>query len=206
MIRTLITLPRLLGLSLTLLAATSASADDSGAASGPPGFTLARTGDIHDFEYFAGGWTTVQHRLKARGVGSKDWEDFPATLCAEVYLDGLATVDEMWLPSKDAAGLTLRAFDIKKHQWSVHWVSSATGAMDPGVFGGFSGNHGEFYGTDIEQGRPVKVRFTWDKLDHDHARWQQAFSFDDRSWETNWIADFTRADTARVCSENRPRR
>jgi hypothetical protein len=176
------------------------------AAALPPGFTTTRTGDIHDFEYFAGAWTTRQHRLKQRGVGSHDWEDFTATLCAAVYLNGLATVDEMWLPTKNVAGLTLRAYDLQKHQWSVHWVSSVTGQMDSGVFGGFAGKHGEFYGEDLEQGRPVKVRYLWTKLDHDHAHWEQAFSFDNRTWETNWIAEFTRADPVQVCVNNQPKR
>lgn len=55
--------------------------------------------------------------------------------------------------------------------------------------GGFQGNHGEFYGDDEDNGHPIKVRYTWDKLDHDHARWKQAFSYDNRTWETNWIGE-----------------
>jgi hypothetical protein len=181
--------------------ALSAAGDTAtGAAQLPPGFTLTRTGDIHDFEYFAGGWRTRQHRLKERGAGSTAWDDFPATLCAAVYLNGIATAGEMWVPSKNIAGLTVRAFDLGKRQWSVHWVSSRSGTMDSGMFGGFGGSHGEFYGEDTEGGRPVKVRFPWDKIDHDHAHWEQAFSFDNRTWETNWTADFTRAESARVCS------
>jgi hypothetical protein len=46
----------------------------------------------------------------------------------------------------------------------------------------------------------------WDKIDRDHARWQQAFSYDDRTWETNWVAEFTRADASKVCENGRPRR
>jgi hypothetical protein len=52
----------------------------------------------------------------------------------------------------------------------------------------------------------VKVRYTWDKIDNDHARWQQAFSYDNRTWETNWIGDFTRADAFKTCENGRPRR
>ena len=79
--------------------------------------------------------------------------------------------------------------------------------LDPDpVVGGFQGNHGEFYAQDEDDHRPVKVRYSWDKIDHDHARWQQAFSYDNRTWETNWIGDFTRADTSRICENGRPRR
>ena len=184
--------------------AAAAAEQSSGAA--PPGYTMTRTGSVHDFEYFAGGWTTHQRRLRARGVGSDEWEDFPATLCMTPYLDGMVTADELIFPTKGWAGFTVRTFDLEKHQWSIYWVSSASGRMESPVVGGFDGNHGEFYGEDHDGDRPVKVRFTWDELDHDHARWQQAFSYDDRTWETNWIADFTRADTAGTCEAGRPKR
>ena len=172
----------------------------------PPGYSTARTGDVHDFDYFQGAWTTQQHRLKERGVGSSEWEDFPATLCMNLYLGGMATVDELYFPTKGWAGLTLRTFDVDTHQWSIYWVSSASGKLEPPVVGGFDGDHGEFYGEDTDSGRAVKVRYTWNKLDRDHARWEQAFSYDDRTWETNWRADFTRADPAMTCERGRPKR
>jgi hypothetical protein len=173
----------------------------------PPGYSIARTGDIHDFDYFVGGWSAKERRLKVRGVDSDAWEEFPATLCMTLYLDGLATVDEMYMPTRNRAGLTLRTFDVKKRQWSIYWVSSANGTLEqPPVVGGFQGNHGEFYAADEDDGKPIKVRYTWDEIDHDHARWQQAFSYDNKTWETNWIADFVRADTSKVCVGNRPKR
>ena len=198
-----------LGLLLTVPAALLVRTLDAGAdeANVPPGYSMTRTGTQHDFDYFVGGWTTHQRRLKARGVGSTEWEEFSATLCMRLYLEGMATVDELYMPSKGVAGLTLRTFDPKLRQWSIYWVSSATGKLDPvPVVGGFDGNHGEFYAADQADGRPVKVRYTWSKLDRDHARWEQAFSYDNRTWETNWTADFVRADTAATCTEGRPRR
>jgi hypothetical protein len=173
----------------------------------PPGFTMSRTGDVHDFEYFVGAWKTTQRRLKARGVESHDWEEFSATECLTSYLDGKATVDELYMPTKDRAGLTLRTFDPVRRQWSIYWVSGATGQLDPvPVVGGFSGDRGEFYAEDTVDERRVKVRYTWNKIDRDHARWEQAFSYDQRSWETNWIADFTRADASVACDGGRPKR
>ena len=187
-------------------AAGGATADSPGEVL-PPGYSMTHTGDSHDFDYFVGGWVTKQKHLKARGVGSSDWEEFSATLCMSLYLDGLATVDEMYMPTKNRAGLTLRTFDVNKHQWSIYWVNSATGVLDAiPVVGGFQGNHGEFYASDEEDHRPIKVRYTWDKFDHDHARWQQAFSYDNRTWETNWVAEFSRADTSKTCQNGRPRR
>jgi len=42
-------------------------------------------------------------------------------------------------------------------------------------------------------GRPLHVRFIWDQLTAQTARWQQAFSFDEGDrWETNWVMEFIR--------------
>lgn len=175
----------------------------------PPGYSTAVTGSAHDFDYFMGsGWLTTQRRLKATGVGSKEWETFPGTLCATPYLGGMATVDELYFPDKGTAGLTLRTFDPAKHQWSIYWVSSRDGVLEmPAMVGGFHGNHGEFYAADHDaRGLPIKVRFLWNLRDHDHARWEQAFSYDNRNWETNWTADFVRGDRAKLCEEGRPKR
>ena len=189
------------------LAVSNGATADASVEELPPGYSVSRTGDRHDFDYFVGAWVTQQQRLKSRGVGSSEWEEFSATLCMSHYLGGLATVDELYIPSKDKAGLTLRTFDVSKRQWSIYWVSSVTGRLDPvPVVGGFQGNHGEFYAPDEDDHRPVKVRYMWDKIDHDHARWQQAFSYDNRTWETNWAADFTRADASRTCENGRPKR
>lgn len=200
----------LVGVCVTTLCAGLIAADahaDSKIPAVPPGYSLSRTGTVHDFEYFAGGWTTIQHRLKTASDGRKTWEAFPATICLEPYLGGLVTVDEMYMPTKGRAGLTVRSFDLQKRQWSIYWISSADGVLGvPGVVGGFQGSHGEFYGDDEDNGHPIRVRYTWDELDHDHARWKQAFSYDNRTWETNWVGDFARADAAKVCENNRPRR
>ena len=190
--------------SIALVAACAAPA--AAQTTSPSGYTTARTGGEHDFDYFAGAWTTAQHRLRSRGTGSNDWEDFPGVLCMSPYLDGIATVDELLFPTKGWSGLTVRTFDRETRQWSVYWISSATGRLDSPVVGGFTGDRGEFYGTDTDAGRPVKVRYSWVKRDHDHAHWEQAFSYDDRTWETNWTAEFTRADPATVCAAGRPRR
>jgi hypothetical protein len=161
--------PRNLGLAvLAVLACAAALAPQAAMAADPPGYTLARQGDMHDFDFLGGAWTTVQRRLKARNVGSRDWDEFPAQLCLTHYLDGIANVDELHMPTL--------------------------------------GGRGEFYGEDKDGDKPVKVRFIWESLDRDHARWAQAFSYDDKTWETNWTGDFTRADPAKLCDQGRPRR
>src|ERR1044071_46702 len=90
----------------------------------PPGYTLERTGDLHDFDFIDGAWTVTNRRLDRRGVGSTTWEELPATLCGKVHLGGVANVDELVFPTKGWAGLTVRTFDRAKKQWSIYWVSS----------------------------------------------------------------------------------
>jgi hypothetical protein len=162
----------------------------------PVGYTVLRRGDSHDFDFISGDWNIVNKRLKARGVGCTDWEEFPGTSHAALRLGGLANVDEITFPTKGQAGMTVRSYDLATHQWSIRWISSRTGTMDEGVVGGFRGNRGEFYGEDEDGGRRVKVRFIWSKLGPDAARWEQAFSYGGRPWETNWVMDLTRSGAA----------
>jgi len=197
----------LLPLSLTACSAASGAPTAAGPASpaGEYAYTTARTGGLHDFDFIAGAWTLQNRRLKARWVGSNDWDEFPAVDCGAVYLGGVANVDELHFPSKGWGGITFRTFDVEKRQWSIYWVNSKTGKMFPPVVGGFEGDRGEFYGEDDDGGRPVKVRFLWIKHGPDHAHWEQAFSLDGKTWEVNWMNDLTRADPSTICDGVRPR-
>jgi hypothetical protein len=151
------------------------------------------TGDVHDFDFVAGEWSVANRRLKERGIGSQEWEEFPATHRGWLLLGGTANVDETVFLTRGSSGMTLRVFHPEKRQWSIYWISSARGVLEPPVVGGFSGDRGEFYGEDSDDGRPVLVRFIWDRLGPDAARWEQAFSYDGGGrWEPNWIMDFTR--------------
>jgi hypothetical protein len=172
----------------------------------PAGYSTTVTGRIHDLDYLVGSWTTHQRRLKTRGAGKTDWEEAPANHhCATGYLDGMAVAEESRFPDDKPAGLFLYLFSAGKRQWSLYWVNSKTGEMDPGIVGGFDGSRGEFYGEDVDNGRPIKVRTTWTVLDHDHARWEQAFSYDNRTWETNWISEMTRTDPSKICEGDHPK-
>lgn len=168
-------------------------------------FGAVHTGDVHDFDFLAGAWTLRNRRLKKRLAGSNDWEQFPAVDCAQLYLGNVVNVDEIQFPTKGWAGFTFRNFDLEKRQWSIYWISSRAGRLTPPVVGGFSGDRGEFYGEDEDEGRPVKARFLWIKQGPDHAHWEQAFSLDGKTWEVNWVNELTRADPSKVCDGVRPR-
>jgi hypothetical protein len=159
------------------------------------GFSLSIAGARDDFDFLAGEWTVANRRLRERGVGCTEWETFDATFSARLLLDGVANVDEMRFPEPRGLGMTVRTFDTARRQWSIYWVSSRDGVMSPPVVGGFRGERGEFYGEDGEGGRPVKVPFVWTRGART-ARWEQAFSFDDATWESNWVMEFTRVTDA----------
>lgn len=159
-------------------------------------------GDLHDFDFFVGDWTGANRRLKQRWVGSDDWDEFPNTLTCGSQLGGVVNLDyHVHFPTKGWSGMTVRAFDVESRRWSLYWINSRTGKLFPPVVGGFSGDHGEFFGDDTDEGRPVKVRFRWTKHRPGAARWEQAFSLDGRAWETNWVCEHTRvSERPSVCA------
>jgi hypothetical protein len=125
-----------------------------------------------------------------------DWIAFDGTCEMQPMLDGGANIDENLLhdPSGSYRALTIRLFEPKLARWSIRWVDGRFMQLEPPVHGRFDGDQGLFLGEDSWEGRPILVRFVWQKLAHEMARWEQAFSEDMGStWETNWIMDFTRA-------------
>lgn len=182
----------------------AAKAETSGAL--PPGYSSSVTGGIHDFDFYSGAWTVHSKGLKARNAGSKEWNDFTSVTCVTPYLSGGANASEMYSPASGNSGLTLRTFDLEKKQWMVHYISNKTGTLDAGMFGGFDGTQGKFFGEDTDNGHPIKARVAWSVVDRDHVHWEQAFSYDNRTWETNCISDMTRADPATTCKDGHPKR
>jgi quinol monooxygenase YgiN len=151
-------------------------------------------GALHDFDFLAGRWSIVNRRLLSRGVCRDAWEEFPATSEVTLHLGGVANVDEIHFTTKGWSGMTIRTFDRRERQWSIHWVNSTQGRLFPPVVGGFDGDRGEFRGEDDDDGRPVKVLFVWTRKGPGAARWEQSFSYDGgRTWETNWVMEMTHA-------------
>jgi hypothetical protein len=156
-------------------------------------YRLDLTGDVHDFDFLDGRWEMVNRRLVKRGVGSNEWDTFPASVRAYVMLGGVTNVDEVTFPTKGWSGTTFRHFDKEKRQWSIYWVNSRDGKMQSPVYGGFEGDVGLFYGDDVDEGRPIRVVYKWTRVGPDGARWEQAFSYDGgKTWETNWVNEHRR--------------
>jgi len=153
-----------------------------------PGFV----GRPHDFDFLVGRWDVRNRRLKQRHVGCTEWDDFPGLEQASTCLNGIVSVDEIDFPTRGFGGVTVRTLDLATQRWAIHWINSRSGVLEPPVHGGFCGDRGEFFGDDFDDGRAVRVRFIWERLGPDAARWTQAFALAGGAWETNWVMDMQR--------------
>jgi hypothetical protein len=144
-----------------------------------------------DFDFFMGRWRVRNRYLRERLRGSTEWEEFEARSVARPLLGGLGNEDEF---QGGFIGMSFRFFDPEAERWSIYWADSRRpGVLDPPVFGGFANGAGVFEGTDVLDGKPVTVRFTWTEVDTPAPRWEQAFSADGgETWETNWVMEFAR--------------
>jgi hypothetical protein len=150
-----------------------------------------------DFDFFIGKWNVHNRKLKERLKGSTSWDEFDGTVIARPIWDGKANVDEFEADSTTGhiQGMTLRLFDPKSQQWSIYWANSANGTLEKPMIGSFKDGRGEFYDQEFFEGKSIFVRFIWSNITSSSCRWEQAFSDDGgKSWETNWIMDFTRVE------------
>ncbi len=150
-------------------------------------------GGSSDLDFFIGEWRVDNRRLKTLFAGADDWDDFSGTAVAYKVMAGAGLVDEMHLPARDIDGMSLHLFDPASGDWSSYWVNAADGRLQPPTTGRFADGRGDFRGSDTHDGRPIAVHYVWSAITPSSFRWEQAFSADrGRSFETNWIMDFTR--------------
>lgn len=147
-----------------------------------------------DFDFLEGKWKMYHRRLNKRLENCKDWTEFVSYDENEKILSGTADMDtyrttEMpGMNGKLFEGLTIRLFDPATKLWSLYWVASNTGKLDPPVVGSFENNIGHFFCRDVYQGKEVIVLFRWDARDKNRPVWGQAFSTDKgKTWEWNWF-------------------
>jgi hypothetical protein len=149
-----------------------------------------------DFDFLHGDWQVAHRRLSRRLVRDNTWVAFAGWAKVWPILGGLGNVDDNFidLPEGSYRASTLRFFDPGARQWSIYWVDGRHPRLDPPMIGSFQGNTGIFFGDDVFEDRPIRIRFLWTRGTPDRCRWEQAFSDDQEgSWETNWIMDFSRA-------------
>lgn len=150
-----------------------------------------------DFDFLLGIWNVRHRYLVKRLADGRDWIEFDGCSAMRDVLGGFGNVEEsrIDLPGDAYRGMALRTWDPATQKWSIYWLDSRRpGVLGKPVIGAFSKGIGTFFGDDAHEGRPIRVRFVWSRIERDGARWEQAFSPDKgASWETNWIMDFTRA-------------
>ncbi len=151
--------------------------------------TASSTSSQNDFDFLIGTWKLSHERLKSRFTNSNEWEELETIVdCFKILAGkgnedvGTATVGgQAW------EGRTIRLFNPKTRLWSLYWVASDVGVMDPPVVGSFENGVGHFFTKDTFKGKPIIMMFRWDKRDPEHPIWSQAFSPDNgKTWEWNW--------------------
>jgi hypothetical protein len=148
-----------------------------------------------DFDFEFGSWKAhIARRLKPL-TGSNKWVEYDGTSVVRPWWDGRANVGELRVsgPAGKIEGMSVRLYDPASRQWKIHWASAADGLLGPAMVGGFKGNRGEFYNQEMLGPRAILVRFIFSGVSRQSFRLEQAFSADGgKSWETNWIANFTK--------------
>lgn len=143
-----------------------------------------------NFDFLYGTWSVRNRRLARRLAQCTEWDDFPSTLSCWRLFNGAANVDEIRFPTLGYYGSSLRVRQPTTGEWSIYWVNSIDGALQPPVTGGFADNEFIAYGADVHETTPITVRYHWSRITDRSAQWEQAFSVDaGRTWETNWIME-----------------
>jgi hypothetical protein len=153
------------------------------------------TGGPHDFDFEFGTWRAQVKRLPKPLSGSREWVELAGTSVVRKVWDGRANLGELAVTNPDTKieGMSLRLFNPETRQWSVYWANSRNGELTTPLVGGFDGGRGEFYSKESLGGKPIEARFIFSEITPTSFRLEQAFSEDGRkTWETNWIATFTR--------------
>jgi len=178
-----------LGISLSVLALSSAAAQE-GAAS-----PSVRDGQ-HDFDFNFGVWKTHIRRLKEPVTGSTEYVEMNGTVTVRKVWNGRAQLEEIEVdgPAGHWQGLTLFLYDPKAHQWSQSFVNSAVGSFSGGLIGEFKDGRGELYAQETRGGRSVLIRGVWSDIKPDSHHFEEAYSDDGgKTWVSYFIADLTRA-------------
>ncbi len=151
--------------------------------------TASTTSSSADFDFLIGKWKLSHERLKSRFTNSNEWEELETIVECFKILAGTGNEDvgRAVFDGKPWEGRTIRLFNPKTRLWSLHWVASNVGVMDPPVVGSFDNGIGHFFTKDIFNGKPIIMMFRWDARDKEHPIWSQAFSPDNgKTWEWNW--------------------
>lgn len=159
----------------------------------PPNTPPRGTGKAGEFDFLTGQWTIHHRRMTKPG----EWDEFEGGATCWSILGGIASIEELRIPSRNFAGMGLRLLDVEHSTWIDFWVNTKSGVLTtPGTAGAFENGIGTFTATDVEGDQPILVRGQWDRITPQSCRWSQAVSRDDgRTWEDNWVMEWVRVTT-----------
>jgi hypothetical protein len=143
----------------------------------------------NDFDFLVGKWTMHHRKLEKRLENNNKWTEFDTADENEKILNGLGDIDRLTatFDGQPFEGFTLRLFNPKTRLWSLYWVASDVGVLDPPVVGSFENNVGHFFTKDTYKGKMIIMMFRWDVRNKEKPIWSQAFSPDNgKTWEWNW--------------------
>lgn len=147
------------------------------------------TGVAGDFEFLSGEW-----KIKHRRLIDKKWDLFEGEATVVGILGGIASVEELRIPSRNFSGMGLRLLDVERKLWADYWCNSQSGVLNPPSWGSFTNGVGTWDADDVDGAQPIVVRGVWDQITPGSCRWVQAHSRDDgKTWEENWVMHWLRA-------------
>lgn len=178
----------LLQVATGMAAAGSFGLDSASAA--VAGAKAQATGKLGDFDFLSGNW-----KIKHKQLKDGKWDEFEGEATVFGILGGLASVEELRIPSRNFSGMGLRILDVEKKLWADHWCNRKNGILNAASWGSFTDGVGIWDSSDVESGAPVIVRGVWDQITSSSCRWYQAVSRDDGiTWKENWIMHWQRID------------
>jgi hypothetical protein len=149
--------------------------------------------DEEGFAFLDGEWNVSHRKLKEPLTGRIAWNEFTGTAKFVTLLDGLMSVEDLRNDKGVPFGGAVRLFDRKKRTWSDQWVPFSTGVLQGAQHGSFKDGVGTFESDDEWNGKPIRVRGTWKRVNKNEVTWEQAASTDGgKTWEVNWSMRFVR--------------
>ena len=151
-----------------------------------------------DFDFIIGNWEVRHRRLDSRLSGCSEWTEFSGLSSTRKILGGFGNVEDniLHFPEGEVRAAAFRSFNSESRTWAIWWLDQRRPhSLDVPVIGGFSGDAGIFYASDVLNDMPIKVRFIWSVNVGRNPTWEQAFSPDGGvTWETNWTMEFRRSE------------
>src|SRR5689334_8755148 len=100
--------------------------------------TASSSSSQNDFDFLVGKWKMHNRHLNKRLENCKDWTEFESSdenskVMAMIDMDTYSTTEFPGQEGKLFQGLTMRLFNPTIRLWSLYWIPSNTGVIDPPV-------------------------------------------------------------------------